>query len=556
MATLDILVAASSDDVNTRSSTASYQEGDWTAQGIGKWSYNDDCSSMRFLNVTIPQGATITAAYIAFTCYMSVGTGLVSCTLRGEAADNCPTYTNWNNWVARSLTSASVAWTGIGVWTGDVVYNSPSLTTIIQEIVNRPGWVSGNALAIRIDNNTTTSDVRCPSSYDGSTTKCPLLHIVYAAAPQLTATKLTLTLTSIDALLLRDAKLDLETQTLTLTSIDAFLLKGFALQSETLTLTISDQDIALLKGSVLQSETLTLTIAPVNTVLSIRRTEIGQSMRTTKRLLYSTPLDVRLCSRLVEKKDYKDTDAALENFADPDDAECITDAEIEHYILMTDGMIRAKLANYYTESDFVLLTPIAGTPISSRKNTVRNRQAYLTGAYATSSAITEQWTLIFDGVGKTFKVWGSFSGNQGSGKTDANYYSTLENVCIAADAWFFDSGTTEFGQGDKIYFSTYNIDPRIVFISSHLTCANVLRALLSDQTPNYSAFIDKIEGAALKLLDDLATGKTQLSLIYNDIAPDGYAYYIDSVGLNESERQVIPGSEPYSDRGYNFDRGL
>ena len=281
------------------------------------------------------------------------------------------------------------------------------------------------------------------------------------------------------------------------------------------------------------------------------------SFKTTKRLLYCTPFDVRLCSRLVEKKDLKLTDADLENFGDPDDAECISDAEIEHYILVTDGMIRARLSNFYSEADFKLAAPIVATPISSRKNTIRDSKARLMGVLISTAAITEQWMIVFDQVVaevQGFQLWGSFSGNQGIGNTSTDFTSTNADIIIDGDNWFFEPNTTAYGQGDKIYFATYNIDPRIVFISCHLTCASVLRAILSDQTPNYSGFIDKIESAALKLLDDLATGKTQLSLTYQAMDADAHGYHIDSLGVLESERLEVSGSEPGLSTNTNFDR--
>src|SRR5262249_33581637 len=50
---------------------------------------------------------------------------------------------------------------------------------IIQEIVNRPGWVSGNSMVIVV----TGSGHRCAYAFDGSSTKSPLLHVEYTTAP-------------------------------------------------------------------------------------------------------------------------------------------------------------------------------------------------------------------------------------------------------------------------------------------------------------------------------------------------------------------------------------
>ena len=46
---------------------------------------------------------------------------------------------------------------------------------MIQEIVNRPGWLEGNALAILI----TGSGRRTAEAFDGAAGGAPLLHVRY-----------------------------------------------------------------------------------------------------------------------------------------------------------------------------------------------------------------------------------------------------------------------------------------------------------------------------------------------------------------------------------------
>ena len=52
----------------------------------------------------------------------------------------------------------------------------PDLASVIQEIVNRSGWVSGNALAIMVAG----SGRRTAESYEGRATGAPLLHVEYS----------------------------------------------------------------------------------------------------------------------------------------------------------------------------------------------------------------------------------------------------------------------------------------------------------------------------------------------------------------------------------------
>src|SRR5207247_2119708 len=56
---------------------------------------------------------------------------------------------------------------------------TPDLGAVIQEIVSRPGWVSGNALVIIVTGN----GHRTAYSWDGSHTGAPLLHVEYDAGP-------------------------------------------------------------------------------------------------------------------------------------------------------------------------------------------------------------------------------------------------------------------------------------------------------------------------------------------------------------------------------------
>ena len=51
----------------------------------------------------------------------------------------------------------------------------PQPPALIQEIVNRPGWANGNAIAFII----TGSGHRTAVAYNGTTSKAPLLHVEY-----------------------------------------------------------------------------------------------------------------------------------------------------------------------------------------------------------------------------------------------------------------------------------------------------------------------------------------------------------------------------------------
>jgi hypothetical protein len=56
------------------------------------------------------------------------------------------------------------------------------ISSIIQELIDQPGWVAGNAIEIIVGEDTSKpafTGSRVAESYDGSASQAPLLHISY-----------------------------------------------------------------------------------------------------------------------------------------------------------------------------------------------------------------------------------------------------------------------------------------------------------------------------------------------------------------------------------------
>jgi hypothetical protein len=150
--------------------------GDWnganfsntvTTDPIGDDSTGDYRSFIRFPSVTIPQGATITAASVEFTPLFTDGATTVNVDVYFNNVDNAvaPTSTAELTTAFGSITAA-VNWT-VPAWTADTPDSTPSLVSILQTVVNRAGWASGNALMVLIrDNSSTTSALRRPKNVD------------------------------------------------------------------------------------------------------------------------------------------------------------------------------------------------------------------------------------------------------------------------------------------------------------------------------------------------------------------------------------------------------
>ncbi|MGB5049993.1 MAG: S8 family peptidase, partial [Caldilineaceae bacterium] len=123
---------------------------------------------IRFQNLAVPQNATITNAYLTFAALSAdsgnSNSGSTSLTIRGEAADNAATFTSAKYSISnRPVTVASVPWNPPS-WNKNTNYHTPSLQTVVQEIVNRDSWSSGNSMVFVI----TGYGSRSASSFDGS----------------------------------------------------------------------------------------------------------------------------------------------------------------------------------------------------------------------------------------------------------------------------------------------------------------------------------------------------------------------------------------------------
>lgn len=143
---------------------------------------SDQQVGMRFADIPIPSGATITQAHIQFQTD-ETSTGPTFLALRGQASDDAFAFAKTRyNISSRAKTQASVQWVP-GPWTqrGEAGNNqqTPDIATLIQEIVDRPGWSRGNALAILISG----TGERGAESYDGDAAGAPVLRIKYMAAP-------------------------------------------------------------------------------------------------------------------------------------------------------------------------------------------------------------------------------------------------------------------------------------------------------------------------------------------------------------------------------------
>ncbi|MBF0193968.1 MAG: VWA domain-containing protein [Magnetococcales bacterium] len=131
---------------------------------------------LRFRSLSIPQGATISSAQLEFEIDESAS-GATSLTLRAENIDSALAFaSSSNNITNRATTTASVAWNGVDAPGVNGKLISPDITSLVQEVVNRAGWVNGNNMAFII----TGSGKRVVESYNGETGAAAKLRVTYS----------------------------------------------------------------------------------------------------------------------------------------------------------------------------------------------------------------------------------------------------------------------------------------------------------------------------------------------------------------------------------------
>ncbi|MCL4867805.1 MAG: hypothetical protein KJ063_02455 [Anaerolineae bacterium] len=183
MSTLNLQVAASNRDGHQLSAGTF---GDITASSlpVGSFGGNSVVAAVAFL-VAISQGETINQAILTITWSdtYNAGGATIQATIYGEAADNAAVFAATNgNISGRSNTTANV---GTGSLANVVTDQERQfdVTAIVQEIVNRSGWSSGNAMAFLLrDNGSDNQEWQEFYAHDGSTTKAAKLDIDFGSS--------------------------------------------------------------------------------------------------------------------------------------------------------------------------------------------------------------------------------------------------------------------------------------------------------------------------------------------------------------------------------------
>ena len=177
---ISLQVKASADDTSVQLATGDNRH-DWVYLRIGT-SETDYVDGMRFQNVGIPAGSRIVQARLVLYYGEWTRNLPIQVEIQADNTDSAQSFADSNPLASqRPLTSAVVDWEITHSPPNYSWFDSPDIAAVIQEIIDRPGWQDGNALALILQNaaDNEQNHYLDAQSYDFNPAIAPKLEIVY-----------------------------------------------------------------------------------------------------------------------------------------------------------------------------------------------------------------------------------------------------------------------------------------------------------------------------------------------------------------------------------------
>lgn len=182
--TVTYQIASGADDVNQIDNTFTPNANPiwFGTAGSATGSY----TGLRFSNIAIPRGSTIASAHFDMRSsgpqWISIGYDIYA-----DASGNSQPFTDSNRPASRTLSTNKVAHTSDAQWVADTWYSSNDISSVIQEIINREDWQSGNNISIITKGTVGTWGRKNAVSFDGGASFAPKLIVTFADASGLPA---------------------------------------------------------------------------------------------------------------------------------------------------------------------------------------------------------------------------------------------------------------------------------------------------------------------------------------------------------------------------------
>jgi len=195
MASLTVQVEANADDGYrvsdgmggfTFSNSAAYASIGAVNPGPGS---TDTTCYFRFLTVTIPKGSTVTAAKLQYKLHENYTTSSKTCDIHAEDADSAGAIANDSALTTSqaAATSAKTTWT-LATSTSSAFLDSSDFAAVIQEVIDRSGWSSGQNMTIHLLNPTDASMMEDREmkikTHDSAGADAVKLVVAYTAPPK------------------------------------------------------------------------------------------------------------------------------------------------------------------------------------------------------------------------------------------------------------------------------------------------------------------------------------------------------------------------------------
>ncbi|NVK54632.1 MAG: pilus assembly protein PilY [Alteromonadaceae bacterium] len=132
---------------------------------------------LRFPEVNIPQGATVSRAYIEFTAYDTDRNNGASMLIRGIDKDDIPNFRNHNRFDLQNIAkTAGITWS-MPEFKRNQSYDTVDISGIVNAIVGRAGWQAGNSLGFVLSD---FNALHGAYSYSGKPSKAPRLYVEFS----------------------------------------------------------------------------------------------------------------------------------------------------------------------------------------------------------------------------------------------------------------------------------------------------------------------------------------------------------------------------------------
>jgi hypothetical protein len=135
-------------------------------------------TGLRFTGITIPRNAVITSAYLEV--YSTQNQWItIGFQVYGDNTGNSSTFTMSTKPSQRSLTAQWGTYSANTQWLANQWYQIPSLAPVVQALINRSDWQSGNALTLILKGTSGQYGRKVAQSYDSDPSFAPRLVITY-----------------------------------------------------------------------------------------------------------------------------------------------------------------------------------------------------------------------------------------------------------------------------------------------------------------------------------------------------------------------------------------